>query len=327
MAFCDFACKYDPEKDTSEDLFKRILYSIYIRRLKNKKMVITFMGGDSGEGKSSAAVSIIDYLMEIQGADITPMFEVANIYTPLEYPEKINKILHNKEYKKLNVLAMHEARNVIKSTHWHTFQSQAVADVNAQVRQVKPLAMFIISQFIRDITKDVRYTLNYYMTVSRPTGKPARLKINVVWKDDRDLENPKIRRRKLQGYLIVNGRYRRYIPEYFELPRPRKHLDELFTTQDYDAKKQIIGRKLEDLLNEIKAEIGTESEKLKNMVDYYTEDPERLGTIGKRYRGKWKLKKSAISMHSLTKQEADRFESMLGDKLHKMKLAGDIDAE
>lgn len=312
MAFCDFVVKYNPEEDSMEDITERIIYAVFIKRLKAKKPCIIFVGGDSGEGKSYSDITLEEIMLKVQGIDIRTCFDDINVYSPLEYPTKLKRILHEKRLKKVNVLCMHEAREIVKAKKWQTFLTQAVADVNAMSRTIKRLAIIITSQFIRDITSDMRYTLNYYITVRRPKGMRARLYINVLWKDDRDLEKPKLRRRKLSGYILYpDGRRRRYIPKYLELKKPAKDLCERFEKADYEAKAMIIRQKLQRLIEEMKTEAGVVNQRIDTMVKWYMDRPDELGSIGKRYKGKWRLKPDFKEMVGITTEEAVRFEEIL----------------
>lgn len=325
MAHCDFVVRYDPETESTYDITRKILTSIIIKRLKSKKPTICFISGDSGEGKSYSGVRLQEILLDIQGMDMKEYFEIMNVFTPLEYPQKLDKLLFDKKYKKANIICMHEAREVVRSKDWQNFLTQAISDVNAMSRQIKPMCIMIISQFIRDITTDVRYTLNFYMKVRRPKNKPARLYINVMWKDDRDLEKPRLRKRKLSGYLVdKQGRYRRFIPQYLEMSKPDKSIAELFESLDHDAKASIIRKKLDKLVQEMQTEAGLENRKVEAMVDYYMRNPDNLVAIGKRYRGKWKLSPEAREMHDLSKPEAVRFEDMIDTR---MKEIGAIDSK
>lgn len=316
MSFCDFVVKYDPTKDSSEDITKRILYSIYVKRMKAHKPVITFIGGDSGEGKSLSTIRLQELLCEIQGLDIRKYFNIINVHTPLEYPTKLDSLLYDKEYHKANIICVHEARELVKAKNWQSFLTQSIADINALSRAIKRLSIFIISQFIRDITTDIRYTLNYYVVVKRPLRQKARLYFHILWKDDRDLEKPKLRKRKLSGYLVYpNGRYRRYVPRYLEVSKPSQDLIDIFEKDDYNAKTGIIRNKINKLINEIELDIGTENKKITAMVDFYVKDLDNLHTIGKRYKNQFKIKSDISKMHNLTKAEAVRFETLINEKI------------
>ena len=328
MAACDFVVRHDTDTETMEALAKKILQSVILGRLKAKKPAVIFISGDSGEGKSYSALRIIEVLFELQGLDIKDFFDVCNVMVPLEYPDKLTKILYDKEFKKCNIICMHEARDIVRAKNWQSFLTQAIADVNAMSRAMKRMCVIIVSQFIRDITTDVRYTLNYYIKVSRPKGRNARLYINVMWKDDRDLEKPKLRKRKLSGYIVdKKGKYRHYIPKYLEVRKPNKELREMFDKADYDAKAVRIRQKMNKLIEDMKAEIGDESKKIEAMVEYYTKHTDNLQMIGKQSRGKWKLQPNARDMHGITKEEASMFEGKLNEKLKKMGFFGEADGQ
>ena len=326
MSFVDFVVKFDPKKDTPEDLTERVLYSLYVRRLKFNKPAITFIGGDSGEGKSISALALMYIIYKLQNQDPRKFLEISNIYTPLQFPEKIEKHLYDKQYKKANILIMHEAREIIKSKDWRSFLSTAVSDINAEMRSIKRMAVFILSQFIRDITSDMRYTLNYYIKVRRPMGgnKRARLNISVMWKDDRDLEKPKLKKRGITGVLVYPNNTRRYFtPKYLELRKPPKDIIEEFEKQDLESKKNIIKGKIDRLIKEMKIELEVGNDKIKNMIEWYTSNPESLFLIGKKNtRGNWKIKKQIKDMHDMTDSELKLFEDMLNDKLTKKGLIG-----
>lgn len=325
MAFCDFRVKYDPDTEPPEALTQKILYSIFIKPVKAHKPRIAFIGGESGEGKSLSTISLMIMLLKLQGVNPKNYINAINVYTPLEYPEKINKILGLNEggfkktgLKKINLICLHEAREIVKAKLWQGFIAQATSDINAMSRQIKRLCTFIISQFIRDITPDVRYTLNYYCIVRRPIGKKARLYINVIWKDDRDLEKPKLRRRKLSGYIVdPKGRHKRFIPQYLEITKPNKEIVAEFEKKDYEAKAGIIKHKINKLIKEMKDDLGEESQKIKNMVDWYINKNEDLSLIGKQHRGRWKVNKAFREMHELNNKEVSEFEKLLNDEYKK----------
>jgi hypothetical protein len=250
MKACDFVIKYNPATDTKKDITKKIFYSVFIKRLRAHKPCVIFISGDSGEGKSiSGGLKLQEIFCELQGIDFKKYLEVMNVFVPLQYPQKIDKLLFDKEYKDVNILCLHEAREVVKAKEWFSYLSQATADINAMSRSIKRIATIIISQFIRDVTTDIRYTINYYIKVYRPKGRKARLNIMVMWKDDTDLDHPKLRKRKIRGYLIYpNGKYRPFVPKYFEVDMPDKEIVKQFETLDRESKSAIIRSKINKLI-------------------------------------------------------------------------------
>lgn len=330
MAFTDFIVKYDPKTDTPADLTRRILYSLFIRRMQMNFPTICFVGGDSGHGKSLTVIKLQEEILRLMNLDVREYLNDINCYTPLEYPEKLSALLNEKRLKKCNVLAMHEAREIIKAKQWQSFVATAIADVNAQVRSVKRLIIFICSQFIRDITTDVRYTLTYYITCHRPMGgnKRVRARISVMWKDDRDLEKPKLRKRKIQGYIVYpNGRRRKYVPRYLEVPLPPKELVKEFENQDREAKKLILERKINRLIKEMRMDLESGDAKVDAMVGFYSVNMDRLQLIGKYSRGKWKLHEQVQEMHDMTKTELKQFQTKLNEALVRKGMMAKVEGQ
>jgi ABC-type dipeptide/oligopeptide/nickel transport system ATPase component len=88
--------------------------SLFVKRLHHKKPSITGIFGGSGEGKSWTSLKIQKLIADMEGWDINKHLKDVNVFTPLEYPEKINKILHDKELKKVNIIVVHESRKTLK---------------------------------------------------------------------------------------------------------------------------------------------------------------------------------------------------------------------
>lgn len=329
MYFCDFQIKYDPWKDTKEDITKRIIYYLILRRINGRKPVVMFISGDSGEGKSWGVLRLQEILLECLGLDPIEMLNAVNVYTPIEYPKKLRALLFPKEatkdndmrkkLKAANILAVHEARTLIKSKKWQAFTNQAVSDVNAMSRSIKRICFMIVSQFIRDITTDVRYTLTYYCRMNRPINRAARMYWEVMWKDDRDLEKPKLRKRKLVGVLVSpGGNYKKFYPKYIEMNKPSKEMRDMFEANEFESKGKIIHSIMEKMVKEIELEHGLGEQKIEAMVDWYTKDLDNLYLIGKtNTKGNWKIKKEVANMHDLTPSELREFESKLNTKLIK----------
>jgi len=328
----DFVIKYNPNVDTQQDIARRIIYCSFVKPLLFKKPVVVFVGGDSGEGKSWAIIKLQEEIFTLLGLDPYMLIEHVNVHTPLQYPKKLKNLLYPREYtndpdlclqlEKACILGVHEARTLVKAKKWRDFVSQAVSDVNAMSRSIKRICFLIVSQFIRDITTDVRYTLNYYCKVFRPLGKPARLYIQRIWKDDRDLEHPVLKKRKVRGYIVYpNGRYKFFSPDYIELSKPDRGLTEIFDRNDFESKGKIIHNMLEKMIKEMHIEAGIGSGKIAAMVEWYSQNPEDLHRIGKvTAKGKWNLKPDVRKIHDLTTVEFKEFKEKLNENLNKLKL-------
>lgn len=312
----DFVVAYNPDEDNIQDVTHRIFYSLFIRRIKRKKPAVIFLSGDSGEGKSWAALKIQQVLLGMQGFDLKECLEKVNIYQPLEYGNKLDNLI-KKEPKKLNVLIIHEARELVKAKLWHSFINQTISDINAMSRSLKRLVTIIVSQFIRDISTDIRYTITFYCKVVRLANSPARVYIYKMWKDDRDLENPKLRKRRIWGYLrMPNGRLKRYSPKYFELTPPSEEIIKEFERRDYEAKSYIIRNKLNKLIAEMRKELETDNAKVSAMVEWYTKlHPEQLSQIGKQRKTGFYLAKEVKKMHDLNDDEVKDLQQKITEKL------------
>lgn len=313
----DFVIKYDPDKDSQQDLVMRIFYVLFIKRIKGKKPAVSFVAGDSGEGKSETVLSIIYLLLKMQGVDAREFVDDTNVYLPIQYPEKLNKMLYDKRLKKVNLIAIHEAREAVKAKNWQSFINTAISDVNAMSRSIKPLGFFIISQFIRDIDPSIRYTLTYYLKVHRPIGHNVRLTIQKIWKDDRDLQNPQLKKTRIWGILVhPNGKRVKFFPKQITIARAPKDISQVFEESDRNSKIDIMKRKMDKLISEMQADMGQQSNKVQSMVNWYTDSPERLANIGKQNkRGNWKIHKEVQDMHDINKTELQQFEKLLNVKL------------
>jgi hypothetical protein len=311
MRRADFLVSYNPETESESVLGERIIQSLFYGRLKQKKPATIFLGGDSGEGKSYAVLKVQEALLKADGLVLSDWVDKINVYTPLEYPTKLREILWNKDLKPIHVIAVHEAREIVKAKLWQSFITQAISDVNAMSRSVKRLVTIIVSQFIRDITNDMRYTLNFYIIADRPRGEHTRLYVHVLYKDDRDLEKPKLRKRKIFGYIRKGSKLIPYSPRYIIVGLPDKSVRDAFDKADRDAKEDIIKRKLERVIKEIELDMGVGESKILEMVKHYAEHPENLYLIGKQTRGKFKVNESFKSMHNITPNEVKQFQELL----------------
>lgn len=319
-ARCDFRVRIDPAIDTQESITKKIFYSLFIEnRLRADKPCVIFIGGDSGEGKSSATLRFQEILSEIQGWPLAPYLADLNIVSPLEYATKMDNLMDAEKcprLKKQNVVTFHEARLIVSSKKWQDFLTQAVNEVNTLSRAIKPMLTLIVSQFVRDITTDTRYTLQFYGTVSRSAGKSAKLYLRRVWKDDRDIDNPKLRKRKISGYLIYpDGKHQRYIIPYFSMSKPSKEVAEEFHKMDIAAKAPILRQRLEKMTQAMQSELGMKNTRIEGMLDWVGNDTEKIASMGKLWHGKWRMKKESASMLGLSKTEIKDFEERLHQKL------------
>ena len=319
MNIRDFVVFWDSESEPESVLVERILYSLFVKRLKANKPVIAAVIAKSGEGKSWAMNKLFEALMSAQGislVDNLDFFRVGSVTNPLQYSEKVDKILTDKAYKKLNVLNIHDA-GMLNEKNWQSFINLVVSDVNNLSRKLKPLALFYIAQYIKSVGSQVRPTLTHYITLSRPLKGNSRMTIEIVYNDERDLEKPKLRKRRVSGFVVdpKDGSYQRFVPSYFEMSPPSKALIAEFDILDYEGKEVYLKNKLSKLLAQMKAEIGDVSERVSLVLDYYKGNPDLLSVVAHRGKRGWKLNSRFREVHDFTVAEERLFSKRLNESL------------
>lgn len=317
MAFADFIIRDNPE-DTPQDITKKIIYSLFVRRIRNNKPCIIFVSGESGEGKSWSVLTLQKMILEMFDKDIKDYINDINIYLPTEFPTKFNNILYSPRMKGVHVLAAHEARELVPAKLWNSFVTQAIASILNIVRAKKRLITIIVSQFIRDITTDIRFSLHYYISVYRPMDRHfgAQLRIYRLWKDDRDIEKPQLKKRMVSGFkILANGKYQSMRPKYLELKKPDKELRKIMDEADLSAKKIILDKKIQELMREFNKVFGMKDNKMKAMIEWYSGNLDHLPLIGKMHNNKFKVKKELAEMHGLDKDQLKEFQIRLTEKL------------
>jgi hypothetical protein len=309
--YIDFIVPYSSDP---EELGSTIIEHITCNRLQAKKPSVIFLTGDSGEGKSYTGLKILDIVNQYYGIDTIRYLNDQVVYTPLEYTRKLDAILHDKEFKKVRILMIDEAREVIRAQLWYTFINRAIADCNAMSRRIKPLVLLIVSQFIKDIDSDVRRTLVYYGKCARPLKGRTQFELWRIWKDDSDIERPRLRKRRIKGYVKNNGVYSTLIPN-FEVKIPPKKIVDIYEDQNFESKSKILRKKLEDLMKILDKELGHEFDKVNELVDFYLKRPDMLRMIIQRKRNRITVKQQFRKMHELTNIEIHEFEKLLIQRL------------
>jgi len=304
-----------------------ICQQLFVKRILAKKPTVILITGDSGEGKSYTALKILEIVNNYFGVNTLDSMEDQIVYTPLEYSKKIKAILHDKNKKKLRCMILDEARELVSSHLWYSFVNKAIADVNALHRTVKPLVFIVVVQFIRDIDPATRRTIQFYCNCARPLNqKYVRVNINRLWKDERDIDSPKIRKRRLRGYLFYGDRQQkgnkwiRFLPTYLQVSLPEKAVYKRYEKINYERKSQILNRKLDDLLHLIEKESGVTSTKVNDLVTYFVDHPELMDMIERRVGGKCVMKTEFKTMFSLTPTEVQDFQLLLYKTLKASKI-------
>lgn len=317
----DYYIKYDPEKDDEKSIFMKIIYATILKRIIHKKPTITHISGKSGEGKSLTVLYIMDILLKMQRISIKDYMDDINIYKQSEYPSKLRKLMESPILNKVNCMAVHEGREAMEANEWYSTFNRNVAHVNALSRAIKRLAIFIVSQDLKDITKNVRRTLDYQIKLYRPlrygVEGNARLQWNVMYIDDRNPEDIRLRKRPLRGVLILpNGKYIIYKPSYISIPLIEKELKDLFEKRDKENKWSILKERLEEMDQDIKNKEKHKLQKIEDMVEFYAENEEARIRIAKtNKRNNYKVTSEFKRIHDLKPSEIREFEEKLKKKL------------
>jgi len=322
----DFIVDYYPEKETLQDLARKIIKSLFVNRKRGKKMTFCVVTGDSREGKSWTVLTIADIILNEEGLDFVDHVNDTVIYTPLEYQQKMNAILYEKRLKKLYVAIMDEARELVKAKKWQSIINQVIADVNAMAGRIKILVFFVVTQAFSDIDKTSRHTITYYATCYRPLKQRVKFEIFKVYKDDRDLENVKLKKRRIYGFVRVHkpGKPVKtifYMPSAFRFAVPRKAITDIYEPENLEKKGKIIREKLDRMLKELENEFKDSYSKVNSMVEWYIDHPDQLNLFIKRSRGKISIKPGFKKMHDLSNEEAREFKERLLEKLTSRGLA------
>jgi len=330
-SFIDFIVDYYPEKESLEDLSQKILIHLFYNRHKANKPTVICVAGDSGEGKSWTVLTIVWILLRHVGIAFKDYVNDVIIYTPMEYRGKVDKLLHAKELKKIFVAVFDEARELIKAKRWQSLLNQVIADVNAMSRKIKPLVFFVVTQSIMDIDKATRHTVTYYAECYRPQGQRVRFDLRRIYKDTRDIENPKLKTRRIYGYVRIHKegkkpKYEFFMPTSFRFKSPPKEITDIYEPANFEAKSKIIRQKLDLMLNELDKDFKDTFSKVDSMVDWYVSHPDQLSLFVKRARGKVTITKDFKKMHELTDTEGKEFKKRLLEKLQERGLA-DVEAK
>lgn len=323
MAYVDFVVDYS---DDQAELGRRIIRNLCLNRIKFNKPVILVLTGDSGEGKSYIAASIADLLLKDQGIEFKDYINDCEVFTPHEYKKKIKALLFDKRLKKINVVILDEAREVVDAKKWFLFINQAISYINAIHRQIKPMVIIIVTQFIKDIDSSIRRTITYYGKCSRPLGQRPYLYLYKMWKDDRDIENPKLRKKRITGIVNKGSRKIRLKPKLrFKLPD--KEIVNLYESLSYNAKILIVNSKLDAAFKSLDKDVQDIWAKVDVVASYFVDNPVALKLIVDKRGSKFRLKPDVAKMYDLNDNELKELESRINIKLVESGLsAGDKDA-
>lgn len=318
--YIDFVIDYN---DDSHIMGKQILQNLTVNRLKAKKPCIFFIGGSSGEGKSTLGLKILGAVNEVYGVDTFETLHDSIVYIPKQYLIKFDNLLHwkqqdRRDLKDAHVLIIDEAREVVNAKDWHTFINRAVATCTNISRRIKPMVYIIISQFITDIDSDMRHTLTFYSDCQRPLTGRTRVTIERVWMNTYDLQRPRLCKRPLVGWVVDGNSRSKFYPR-FEVKMADKKIFNKYDEMSYKTKSVILRVKIEETLRRMEKQQNV-FDKVQSLVDYYMHNPDQLTMIiDPRYK-RFRLRKDFKKQHDITQTETNEFQKRLEEALKKKGL-------
>lgn len=304
VTYSDFTVEYT---ESSDEMTKSILKAIILDHLKSNKPRVILVVGRSGTGKSVGTLRMFEHFGEMLGIDYAEYVKDTVIITPKDYHEKVSALMDksNKRLKPINFLMSDEARELANSKEWNSKTNRAISDINAVMRGVKPIAHFILSQNIRDIDSSIRRTADLVFYYRRNLNQPAMVIPYKIYEDMRDIDQPKIRKARLKGWL-VNGKKRQRVLLNFKLTLPRKETVQAYRAIEFDSKIKIIQKRLEDMA-EAWAKETEPFDNARKAAQHYAKNPDLLGQVIQIKNNKIVLNDNFRDIHKMTGSEAREF--------------------
>lgn len=293
-----------------------ILKSLTIRRLKADKPSVILVTGDSGEGKSATALRVATDVLAMQEINIRDYLNDVIVYNPFEFAEKVDAILTSERLKKVNVIILDEARGIVKASNWNSFINQAISDINAVSRGVKPLVIIIVSQDVGDIDRSTRKTIKYEFICSRPLESKVRIHPVVYYKyrPRGSVEKIELRYRSLK--IQVRGEIENYEinPPILVVNKVDSDIWNLYKSEEAIRKTKLIRNRTSKLINKLKKERSGEESRVDNVYNILVEDSEKLGELTVFKRGKTRINEDALEFNDWSKSEMRELEKRLNQK-------------
>jgi len=287
MAHWRFLVKYDGDIIKTS---KRIIHALVVNRVKRNKPCVICIVGKSGEGKSNVGLFISDATYELEGVDFADYVEHTVIMSALDFGNKTRKILRSKELKDAFIIMIDEAKATVNSQDWATAVNRTIAMVNSLSRAIKPMAIIVVAQSLKDIDRATRETIDYYIKVSRD-DEGGHAKIYEFWVDDRDLDRPKTKKRIVSGMIEdQQGNIQPYQLNKITFGKVRKEVWNKYNSIMYEAKDKLIEAEFENLDRYLQDKYSNkEIERVVKIAEYLQANPQQINEYGIYKYKKWRL--------------------------------------
>ena len=92
-----------PHNEKRELVAENILCNLILNRIRDKRNTILLVKGESGSGKSTSVLTIIDKLCKKMQIETVGLIKNSLIYTPIDYQNTMEKYLYDKQFRKYNI--------------------------------------------------------------------------------------------------------------------------------------------------------------------------------------------------------------------------------
>jgi energy-coupling factor transporter ATP-binding protein EcfA2 len=294
----------------------KIFYNLFIKKIKADMPCVICVTGKSGRGKSSVALHLADILFKLEGLDFANYVNQAVVGSIKDFGPKTKAILHNKEMKDCFVLIIDEARATVNSQDWASLINRTVAMVNALSRAVKPLMIIIVSQSLKDIDRQTRDTVDYYIKVTRNYSQPAKIKIYEFYVDDKDIDKPHTKKKLVRGLITQEGKKDTIELTRIEFPRVRPEVWEPYKKAMIESKNALLEEEFDKLAQAlIDKNDDSHKQRVDNLVNFLWSNKYILNNFAKFSRKQWTLKPEFVSNFMVNDSEKREIEKRLKYKV------------
>jgi len=303
---------------------QRIFYHLIIHRIKEDKPAVILITGQSGEGKSNCAIEIVDKLYKLQGINLEDHIEDVVIMDINEFRHKVKRLLQDKELKQLNCMIIDEARKTVNSQDWASLVNRTVAMVNALSRAIKPMAIFIVAQSLKDIDRATRDTINFYMKVKRTSkGEVQHSKIYEFWVDDRNLDKPVTKKQLVRG-VVQTMKGKEVVARdvvtlsRIKIPKVRKEVWKKYNDFMVKAKNKMLEDEFDTLAKALEAKNTDKAqERINQLSEYLVGRKDILNSFGSYKRKRWRLNSSFEEAFNITPGQRKEVEQRISNYFKK----------
>lgn len=297
---------------TLEATMSKIFHNLIVSTIKDDKPCVMLVTGKSGTGKSSIGLTITDGLYREEGMDFAQYVKQTVVMEITEFGTKVKAVLFEKDLKKCFVIIIDEARKTVSKDDWRSIVNRAVSMVNALSREVKPLAIIIITQSLRDIDTNTKDTIDYYVKCKRSLRHPTEATFYEFWVDDHNLDKPKLKKKIVKGVIIDGNKSRKVALYNVEFHRPRPEVWAAYKSISYDSKTKMLEQEFDTLAKSLASKYNVEAlNRIEALANTLVSKPEMLRNFGIYKRKHWILNDDFCTTFDVTKDEKKQVEKLL----------------